>query len=495
MLRSKLTTLPRKGPLTLSVFLPLIGVLFSASYAAPSSAQSLDAYLQQVEKNNLTYQSSQNQKEAATLGAREADLMTSTNLFANAQSTYEAKQQINPAVKMDHLEMQNYSFGIMQQFEFGAQGKLYYAIDRTGYVGSNFAPNNMRDSAYDARPVIELSVPLWQNFGGRTTKATAELARSQSEAQRYGAEAQSAGLLAQAEGTYWRLAIARDVVAIQKKALQQSEAILAYVTNRANKNLGDKADMLQAKALVAARRYELKRAQNEELAAMHAFNVLRKASYVEKVDGLDKIDFAQLKTASISGDRPGERADVKAAKAQAKLASANATIQEDKYRPKLELFGSYAMNGQDRKYGEAVSDSFSSDNPTSAVGLRFSMPLNVGATSAVKRSAALASSAAEMQAEQQSYQQEADWQDLVRRVGEAKENLNLAQAIEDAQEAKLTSERQRLRQGRTTTYQVLMFEQDYSQAELAQMRAASEVLTLMPQIKLYEIANKSSEEK
>lgn len=493
MLRLKLTKLPRKASLTLSTFLVLIGVFCSVGYSQTSSAQSLDAYLQQVEKNNLTFQGSQHQKEAATLNAREADLMTSPSLFANAQHTYEAKKQINPPMKMDHVELQNYSFGIMQQFEFGAQGKLYYAIDRTGYVGSAFAPP-ARDSAYDARPVIELSVPLWQNLGGRTTKATAELARSQSEAQRYGAEAQSAGLLAQAEATYWRLAVAKDVVAIQQKALQQADAIRKYVTNRANKNLGDKADALQANALVAARQYELKRAQNEEFAALHAFNVMRKSSVVEKVEGLDKIDFAKLKSIAVAGGRPGERADVKAAKAQAKLAAANATIQEDKYRPKLELFGSYAMNGQDRKYSEAVSDSFSSTDPTSAIGLRFSMPLNGSATSAVKRGAALASSAAEMQAEQQTYQQEADWQDLIRRVDEAKENLKLAQAIEDAQEAKLTSERQRLRQGRTTTYQVLMFEQDYSQAELAQTRAAAEILMLMPQIKLYENENKSSEE-
>lgn len=495
MLRSQLITLHRNLLLSLSTYFPLIGIYLTASYAPHSLAQTLEAYLQQVEKNNLTYQSAQQQKEAAALGAREADLMTSPNVFANAQHAYEGKQQINPPAKMDHVEMQNYSLGIMQQFEFGAQGKLYYAIDRTGYVGSDFAPANLRDSAYDARPVIELSVPLWQNLGGRTTKATAELARSQSETQLYGAQAQSAALLTQAEATYWRLAVAKEVVAIQQKALKQSESILNYVTNRAQKNLGDRADILQAKALTAGRQYELKRAKNEELAALHAFNVLRKASYVEKVDSLDKVDFAKLKNMTIPSARPGERADVRAAKAQANLAKANATIQEDKYRPKLELFGNYAMNGQDRDYGKAVNDSFDSNRPTSAVGLRFSMSLNGGATSAVKRSAALASHAAAMQSEQQAYQQEADWNDLVRRVGEAKENLQLAEAIEDAQEAKLTSERQRLRSGRTTTYQVLMFEQEYSQAELGQVRAAAEILTLMPQLKLYDIENESSEEK
>lgn len=480
-----LSSRPPSTRILLSLF-TLVGV-WGGTVLLPGNAGALtlDQYLDQVRRNNLGYLGATQQSEAAALGTREADLVTSPSFFANAQNTYEAKKPIVSALQYDHLEMQNYSLGVMQQFEFGLQGKLSYAIDRTGYVGSNLAPMGSGGYAYDARPVLEVSIPLWQNFGGRTTKATSALARRQGEAQRFAADAQARALLVQAESSYWRLAVAREVVNIQSRALQQAEAIQSYVTTRANKNLGEKADVLQANALVAARRFELKRARDEEFAALHAFNTTRQGSVVEQIDQLDKVDFAALEKIPVQATRPGDRADTMAAKSQADAAAANATIQEDKYRPKLELFGSYAMNGQDEASSKAVQESWSSDAPTNAVGLRLSVPLNRGATASVQRSAALARNAAKMQYEQKVYQQDSDWQDLVRRIGEAKESLKLTQTIEAAQEAKITAERQRLREGRTTTYQILLFEQDYSQAELAHMQAAAQVLTLIPQTKLY----------
>jgi outer membrane protein TolC len=57
--------------------------------------------------------------------------------------------------------------------------------------------------------------------------------------------------------------------------------------------------------------------------------------------------------------------------------------------------------------------------------------------------------------------------------------------MESAQRAKLENERVRLRQGRATTYQVLLFEQDYSQAQVSRVMTATELLSLKTQLKLY----------
>ena len=58
--------------------------------------------------------------------------------------------------------------------------------------------------------------------------------------------------------------------------------------------------------------------------------------------------------------------------------------------------------------------------------------------------------------------------------------------IENAQKTKLEVERTRLRQGRTTTYQVLLFEQDYSAAALNRVKSAANILALQTQIRLYQ---------
>ena len=67
-----------------------------------------------------------------------------------------------------------------------------------------------------------------------------------------------------------------------------------------------------------------------------------------------------------------------------------------------------------------------------------------------------------------------------------KENLKLAQSIEAVQKAKLENERYRLKQGRTSTYQVLLFEQDYSNSQLATIQIADKMLEAVADQKLYQ---------
>ena len=81
--------------------------------------------------------------------------------------------------------------------------------------------------------------------------------------------------------------------------------------------------------------------------------------------------------------------------------------------------------------------------------------------------------------------QQQAWSDLVARLSDAKTRLGLAFTIETAQKQKLEYEKQRLKEGRTTTYQVLLFEQDYSQAEYAKAKAAAQVLDFSARLKLY----------
>jgi hypothetical protein len=64
--------------------------------------------------------------------------------------------------------------------------------------------------------------------------------------------------------------------------------------------------------------------------------------------------------------------------------------------------------------------------------------------------------------------------------------------MEQVQADKLSYERKRLREGRTTTYQVLMFEQDHSQSQLLRLRTALEVVSLNAQMKLYSPATEEA---
>ncbi len=61
----------------------------------------------------------------------------------------------------------------------------------------------------------------------------------------------------------------------------------------------------------------------------------------------------------------------------------------------------------------------------------------------------------------------------------------LAKEIEKAQKSKLSNERARLKQGRTSTYQVLLFEQDYCASQINAINSAAQFYVLLAQKKLY----------
>jgi outer membrane protein TolC len=83
------------------------------------------------------------------------------------------------------------------------------------------------------------------------------------------------------------------------------------------------------------------------------------------------------------------------------------------------------------------------------------------------------------------FEQEQEWNDLNQKFHEAKKRLTLTRDIEIVQDKKLVREKARLHLGRTTTYQVLLFEQDYSTAQLARIRAQADILRILTQMKLF----------
>ena len=98
----------------------------------------------------------------------------------------------------------------------------------------------------------------------------------------------------------------------------------------------------------------------------------------------------------------------------------------------------------------------------------------------------MTASAARDDYRQKAFNEDTDWKGLLQNLSFYQEKTVLAQAIEEAQKAKLENERKLLKQGRTSTYQVLLFEQEYCQSQINLTMSASNFLSLMAQKKLYE---------
>lgn len=474
--------------MTSKPLLVLLMSLASLNASAQNSSLSLNEYLDQVKKQSLSYQANTNSAEGAGLQGREADLLFTPHFFAEGRTGHDSKLSSPPVMVYDDLKSQHYSVGISQQFNFGLKAAVSYQLNKTDFDGANFGPN-VPTSYWDASPRLEWSLPLWQNGFGRSDRANQQLIRNQATANKFGSLAKADASLIEAEIAYWRLSAAQESLRVQQQALKSAQSIYSYVNDKKRKNLGEEADVLQATALVEAYQLQLKQAEIEEQSAKRNFNLQLNQDFDANVPTLATLNLQELENVQVNRTRPGDRADVKAAQAQTELAKANSQLVLERNRPTLDLYGSYAMNGRDARASDAMTDVNRADRETAFIGLKFQVPLNFGATSDAREGARRNVLAAEQNEKYVQFTQDQHWADLVEKIEEAKATLKLTSAMEKAQKSKLDNERVRLRQGRTTTYQILLFEQDYTQAQASRIRAASQILALQSQLKLYQASN------
>ncbi len=220
--------------------------------------------------------------------------------------------------------------------------------------------------------------------------------------------------------------------------------------------------------------------------AQLAFNILRSSTSDEVTETL-----APLNTESILKIEAPKKAevsdDVKAAEQAERVTHSSNELSRQKAQPDLSLFGSIAYNGVDTYLKPAMSESLSTKSPMYKIGIQFSMPLFFGETSEIRSGRVKQQLAAESLTFQTKLNNAQIWDDLEKKFSEAKGRLKLADELVSIQKEKLDHEKYRFNLGRTTTFQVLTYEQDYAQSLITRLRIAQEILSTQAQMKAYSL--------
>lgn len=467
----------------------LLGLL-AGETVSWSAALTLESYLDQVKKGNEGVQALITASEAMPLRKDEARLLTRPNLFANVTFYSDAKPTVAPSFMGTRTLADTYNFGFSQQTPFGLSGKLYYQWTYTRIEGASSPVPLSLPIFYEAKPVLELNQSLLKNGFGSELRSQVQAAESGTLAQAYGEQFKLKAALAEAEGAFWRLAISRQLVQVQKESLERASRLKEWNSNRAKSGLGDRSDELQAQANLQVRTLEYESALNEERNASQTFNSLRGIDEAEVKDVLPIMD-KNLTEKLMLPEKKEMRLDVKAAQELTKVAEANAQLGKERNSPVLDVFGSVATNGRTDQWGSSVSDSFTTQFPTFTVGVKFQAALDIGQVLDDRRAYSAELKAAELNYRRKAFEEAQQYKDLVKKFEEAKSRLKLCYGIEEVQEKKLAREKERLKLGRSVTYQVILFEQDYASAELLRLKTQGEVLGLFSQLKLYGDAHES----
>jgi outer membrane protein TolC len=325
---------------------------------------------------------------------------------------------------------------------------------------------------------------LWRNAAAKELKAAEELLSAKSDAGFYGERYKMRASLLDAEMTYWKLSFAREVVRIQQDNLGRAKKIQDWTTSRVTRQLADRADLMQAEATTGLRTLDLQSARDDERIAARAFNSLRGVDSDAVPESLAEYR-VELAWRTGLPARAAQRDDVAAARAAVKAAVAGADATEQKYKPSLDVFGSYSLNSKNADRNDAMGDSFKSEHPTINVGVSFSMPIGPSAIRRTTEGYRLDAMAAQQTADRKAFEQDQEWRTLSVKLDDAKRRLQLAATVETLQKTKLENERDRHVRGRSTLYQVLMFEQEYEASRLGKLGRLTEVLALAAQLKMF----------
>ncbi len=461
-----------------------IGLMFLMMGELGVAAElSLSEYLDQVKGGNGSYEASHKLSIAALKISQEASLLTQPNFFANVQSQDDRRppQLLFQATRTQNLTLQT---GVEAQTRFGLSGKLYYQISDVKMDGINPTFLTRGSRFFLASPVLELNQSLWRNGFGREVEAQQAAIESQQLATHFRESFTRTMKVTEAEGAYWRLAAAREVVRIHKELVERARKMVDWAARRERLNLADRADRLQVDALLLSRKVELDLAEDELREAGYGFNQQRGQ------EGHDVPESLKLPGSSdlLEWKAPAKieaREDLKAFEKQSAALAASATAGAEKNRPQLDVFGSYSMNALEATSSEAMSRSFSPDNPVVTVGVRFRTPFALGTTGDIIEGRTQERLAAESSYRQRRLEQDQEWKNMVTKLDEAKSRLRMSEDLLKLQESKLAHERDRLMRGRTTTFQVLQFEADLGAAELARVRSTTTVLGIRAQLKTF----------
>lgn len=460
--------------------------IYFCSNVNANSCLTLPQYLDQVRHHNVGLAGNRLLAIGTKLRACESSLAMQPTFFAEGQylkNTANPNWALTTGNGLQSYQSQSYRAGIAENTPYGINGKLYYNYQNQR--ATDISPLGL-NRVTTSSPVIEMDVPLSRNFGGKETRASALLATSSTGQMHYSERFKINQFMLEAESTYWHLATIREILSKQKQAFDRAVQIYEWTEKRQQKNLAEEADLLQARANVNLKELDLQATINNKKLISQHFNTLRGSANSEVCE---KIKLPTCFNHIILPGQPGLREDVLAAEQEQNFAIANALLGIEKNKPELELYASYALNGHDSSSNEAVTQSFSFNYPTTAVGLRLSMPLNVCQLKKDRLGYRKEIRGAKYLFQQKIYENNRLWQEITLKIRNAQDRLAIATQLEQIQLKKLENEQQRLRNGRTTTYQVLLFEQEYTHTQIASLEIKDEILTLLAELKTFGATN------
>ncbi len=451
-----------------------------AAGAAHADTLSLNDYLDQVRHGNPQLRALKAQDTAYALAAKQPLTAYSPMLNGQIETLNDQTVPVLAAFSPAETNSDSWNLGVSKLFSTGTNVNLAYEGDVTKL---SFTPNGFLGdlpATTGHQWGVTVSQSLWRNFNAAEVKASIAQANAGSEAARAANRYAAQAILFQARTVYVQLEAARQVRSLQEESLTRNAKILEWTEQKEADNLADKVDVLQVQAAVRLVAIGLDSSRQSEAESSALFNRLRGASPIAEVEELEPLSMPAALPAP-----KGDRADMEAARQALRASDAQVDSIKQSFTPDLSVFAQVGMNDRDTDAGAAFSGSWSGSHPQSIIGLKVSANLDRGLMLDVLSGAKQATGAGQAQVDDKVAGLASDWQQLQKQWDGTQDRLALSQDLEKLQGEKAEREKSRYRDGRTTDFQVLRFEDDYSLSRIQILQLLAGARAIEAQAKFY----------
>lgn len=467
--------------LALSCFAAGAGASETGANKTGESRLSLKQVVAAVLKGNPQLTISRTDTELAAADAQRVEGLLDPSLSATVKGSEERVRTVSDFQAAKTRQMQ-FSGGISQPLENGNTLGVTANYSRTGQgFNSPLAAQLARfNPSYRSQIDITYRIALQRGTDRPDYALGLESVHARTEAASLNEQMVARTLTLSALNAFYRLSSDDINVHISRQAVQRAREVLSYQKSRQRFGLIEKADALQAEALLAARQTDLQRALSAREADESSLRRLMRSTSTGRITlrshplpvTASQPDFDQAEARAIR-----QRPDIRALDASLKAAEADLEAARDVDTAQIDMVAQLGSRSLDARPDIAAGRSFSLKDRYAALSVEMQDSMGRNAAKAAVRKAELSRQRLADQRLQAMEQIRDDLAAAITAIKVGIPNLRMARLQARAEKRKYAAELKRYREGRSDTATLVQFEGELRNAEL-QARLQEQTLQL-----------------
>ncbi len=388
--------------------------------------------------------------------------------------------------------------GLRKKFKSGLLAEL--AIN-TDWLENNDTTNAL-DPSYRSGLEINLTQPLFRDFGEKTNTSTLRIARNQRNQADLQHQLQAQTLALQIELLATQYAGQKEIVDLRTEAVALAEELYTANKRRFDTGVIPVSEVQEAETALANRELNLSLALQSKELNFENLNRLLNHSLTQRLGEQQLYSFA---TDQVAADLPEFGQLFNAAQDKnlnlqlAAIDTLNAEIQQDFYqnqlKPQLDLnlqAGLNGLSGDERDpstptryagaWGDSLSGAAEADGYYWSAGMQFSVPLGNRLAKANLQQANLLHRQSTYQQQDLKTELRSQLQQQVTNLQRAVEQVKIAARFEKLAKLSLHQEQRRQQEGLSDTFRVISFQDNMINAEIGRINALVQYYASLAQL-------------